>query len=176
MSNSEPEDLDVDLEDELTTLDDTVVSEEGSIRYEPEFVMAECCEPIPGDNVVGYRDPLTNRIMVHKTTCNELVRLAAQSGNNIVKEEIRWSQQKAISYLATVEIRGIDRPGIILDLTKVITADFSINMRAISVQSHDGIFEGTISLYVKDIVSLNALLDNIRSVKGIEHIRRLLND
>jgi GTP pyrophosphokinase len=49
-------------------------------------------------------------------------------------------------------------------------------MRAISVQSHDGIFEGTISLYVKDIVSLNALLDNIRSVKGIEHIRRLLND
>jgi GTP pyrophosphokinase len=113
---------------------------------------------------------------VHKATCNELVRLAAQSGNNIVKEEIRWSQQKAISYLATVEIRGIDRPGIILDLTKVITADFSINMRAISVQSHDGIFEGTISLYVKDIVSLNALLDNIRSVKGIEHIRRLLND
>ncbi|MBQ5829944.1 MAG: bifunctional (p)ppGpp synthetase/guanosine-3',5'-bis(diphosphate) 3'-pyrophosphohydrolase [Alistipes sp.] len=176
MSDSEPEDLDVDLEDELTTLDDTVVSEEGSIRYEPEFVMAECCEPIPGDNVVGYRDPITNRIMVHKATCNELVRLAAQSGNNIVKEEIRWSQQKAISYLATVEIRGIDRPGIILDLTKVITADFSINMRAISVQSHDGIFEGTISLYVKDIVSLNALLDNIRSVKGIEHIRRLLND
>lgn len=125
---------------------------------------------------MGYRDPVTHRIVVHKSTCNELIRLAAQSGNNILKEEIHWSQQKAISYLATVKIRGIDRPGIILDLTKVITADFSINMRAISVQSHDGIFEGTISLYVKDIVSLNHLLDNIRAVKGIEHIRRLLND
>ncbi|MBR6720713.1 MAG: bifunctional (p)ppGpp synthetase/guanosine-3',5'-bis(diphosphate) 3'-pyrophosphohydrolase [Alistipes sp.] len=173
-SSSEPqEDADIDLDDEAVSLDDTAAAEDND--GEPEFVMAECCEPIPGDNVVGYRDPQTGRIIVHKSTCDTLIKLAAQFGQNIVKEQIKWSQQKAVSYLASVEIRGIDRTGVILDLTKLITADFSINMRAISVQSHDGIFEGTISLYVKDIDSLNVLLDNIRAIKGIEHVRRLLN-
>ena len=167
-------DQDIDLDDEMVSLDDTALSEEGESN-EPEFVMAECCEPIPGDNVVGYRDPQSGRIIVHKSTCDELIRLAAQFGNNIVKEEIKWSQQKAVSYLATIEIRGIDRTGIVLDLTKLITTDFNINMRAIAVQSHDGIFEGTISLYVKDIDSLNVLLDNIRRIRGMESVKRLLN-
>jgi GTP pyrophosphokinase len=167
-------DQDIDLDDEMVSLDDTALSEEGESN-EPEFVMAECCEPIPGDNVVGYRDPQSGRIIVHKSTCDELIRLAAQFGNNIVKEEIKWSQQKAVSYLATIEIRGIDRTGIVLDLTKLITTDFNINMRAVAVQSHDGIFEGTISLYVKDIDSLNVLLDNIRRIRGMESVKRLLN-
>ena len=169
--SEEPEDL--DLDDETYSLDDTLPEEGRSDA--PEFIMAECCEPIPGDNVVGYRDPQSGRIIVHKSTCDELIRLAAQHGENILKEEIKWSQHKAVSYLATVELHGIDRSGLILDLARLITSDFSINMRAISVQSHDGIFEGTISLYVKDIESLNSLLDNIRKVKGIESVKRLLN-
>ena len=172
-NNTEME-QDIDLDDEAVSLDETALVDEESSN-EPEFVMAECCEPIPGDNVVGYRDVQSGRIIVHKSTCDELIRLAAQFGQNIVREEIKWSQQKAVSYLATVEIRGIDRTGIILDLTKLITTDFNINMRAITVQSHDGIFEGTISLYVKDIDSLNVLLDNIRRIRGIESVKRLLN-
>jgi GTP pyrophosphokinase len=170
-SASGDDSADVDIDDG-EGLDDTPMADGGD---EPQFVMAECCEPIPGDNVVGYRDPHSGRIIVHKSTCDTLIRLAAQFGDNIVKEEIKWSQQKAVSYLATVEIRGIDRTGMILDITKLITADFSINMRAISVQSHDGIFEGTISLYVKDIESLNTILDNIRRIKGIDSVKRLLN-
>ena len=174
MSDESAEEQDIDLDDEAASLDDTAV-EDQVLRPEPEFVMAECCEPIPGDNVVGYRDPETGRIIVHKSTCDTLIRLAAQFGQNIIKEEIKWSQQKAVSYLATIEIRGIDRTGIILDLTKLITADFSINMRAISIHSHDGIFEGTVSIYVKDIESLNILLDNIRAIRGIESVKRTLN-
>ncbi|MBQ5924834.1 MAG: bifunctional (p)ppGpp synthetase/guanosine-3',5'-bis(diphosphate) 3'-pyrophosphohydrolase [Alistipes sp.] len=166
---------DEDLDDDATTLDDTLAVDENA-PHEPVFEMAECCEPIPGDRVVGYRDPQSGHIIVHKSTCDKLIRLAAQYGENIIREQdIRWSQQKAVSYLASVEIYGIDRPSIVLDLTKVITADFSINMRAISIQSHDGIFEGTISLYVQDIDSLNMLLDNIRKIKGIERVKRLLN-
>jgi GTP pyrophosphokinase len=175
-SEGETEGDDVDdfeLDDELSTLDDTV-QEEGRSDA-PEFVMAECCEPIPGDNVVGYRNPKSGVIEVHKSTCDKLIRLAAQSGENIVKEEIKWSQHKAVSYLASVEISGVDRPGVLLDLSRVITADFSINMRAINIHSHDGIFEGTISLYVLDLVSLNALLDNIRQIKGVDRVKRLLN-
>lgn len=169
--SSEVEDNDVDLDDEAPTLDDTT----GDDTTEPEFVMAECCEPIPGDKVVGYRDLLSGKIVVHKSTCDKLIRLAAQFGDNIIKDDIKWSQQKSVSYLATVEIRGIDRPGIVLDITRLITLDFSINMRAITVQSHDGIFEGTISIYVKDIESLNVLLDNIRAIKGVDSVKRLFN-
>ena len=168
---SDDEELDVD--DDATTLDDVTVGS-SSDDADPEFVLAECCEPLPGDKVVGYRDPATGRIIVHKASCDTFTRLAAQFGQNIVKMDIRWSQHKAVSYLATVEVYGIDRVGIVLDLTKLITSDFSINMRAISIQSHDGIFEGTISLYVRDIQSLNSLLDDIRRIKGIEQVRRLV--
>ena len=174
ISDGDDEPEEVDLEDDGTSLDDTILSDDRE-DDEPDFVIAECCEPIPGDKVVGYRNPETGAIEVHKSTCDRLIRLASQFGNNIVKEEIKWSQHKALSYLATVEIRGIDRSGIILDLTKVITADFSINMRAISVQSHDGVFEGTISIYVQDIESLNSLFDNIRKIRGIDSVKRLLN-
>ncbi len=138
----------------------------------PEFVIAECCKPIPGDPVVGYRDPLTGKIVVHKSTCDELNRLAAQFGKNIVKEEIKWSQHKAISYLSTVALRGIDRMGMLLELSQVVTGDFNINIRGINLQSHDGIFEGTLSLYVRDAESLNALLDKLRKIKGIERVKR----
>ena len=174
-SDTDDDDIDdVTLDDEPASLDDSVVDVGGSAT--PKFVMAECCEPIPGDNVVGYRDPQSGVITVHKATCDHLIRLAAQSGDNIVKEDIKWSQHKAVSYLATVELCGIDRPGIILDITRLITTDFSINMRTINIHSHDGIFEGTISLYVKDIVSLNALLDNIRRIKGVDRVKRLLSE
>ena len=93
---------------------------------EPQFEIADCCKPIPGDKVVGYRDPATGRIIVHKATCDELNRLAAQYGKNIVKEEIKWSQHKAMSYLVTLELRGIDRQGLLLDLAKVVSDDFNI--------------------------------------------------
>ena len=169
--SSNVEDADVDIDDEAATLDDTAMDESA----EPEFIMAECCEPIPGDKVVGYRDPDSGKIVVHKSTCDRLIKLAAQHGDNIIKEDIKWSQQKAVSYLASVEIRGIDRPGIVMDITRLITLDFSINMRAISVQSHDGIFEGVVSLYVKDIEALNVLLDNLRAIKGVDRVKRLLN-
>ena len=141
----------------------------------PEFVIAECCKPIPGDSVVGFRDPKSGKIIVHKATCDELNRLAAQHGKQIVKEEIKWSQHKAMHYLSTISLRGIDRMGILLDLSKIVSGDFSINIREIAIQSHDGIFEGTISLYVKDAESLNTVMDRIRKVKGIESVKRLIN-
>ena len=157
--------------DSDTAPDGTAAAEQG----EPQFVMAECCKPIPGDKVVGYRDPATGNIIVHKATCDELNRLAAQFGRNIVKEEIKWSQHKAMSYLVTTELRGIDRQGLLLDLAKVVTDDFNINIREVNIHSHDGIFEGNVSLYVKDAESLNAVMDKLRKIKGIETIKRTMN-
>ena len=147
-------------------------AEESATAGEPQFVMAECCKPIPGDSVVGYKDPASHRIIVHKSNCKELDRLAAQFGRNILKDEIKWSQHKAMSYLSTIELRGIDRTGILLDLAKTVSEDFSINIRQINIQTHDNIFEGTISLYVKDAEGLHAIMDKIRKIKGIETVKR----
>ena len=142
---------------------------------EPRFEMAECCKPIPGDSVVGYRDPASGKIIVHKTHCDELNRLAAQFGKNIVKEEIKWSQHKSVSYLSTITLRGIDRMGLLLDLAKLVTGDFSVNIREVNIQSHDGIFEGSVSLYVKDAESLHEVMDKLRKIKGIESVKRTMH-
>ncbi len=138
------------------------------------FEVDECCHPIQGDKVVGYHDPLTDKIIVHKETCDELNRLASQHGKNIVKDEIQWSRQKAMSYLVTAELRGIDRKCILMELARIISGDFNINIREINIKSHAGIFEGNLSLYVKDVESLNAVMDKMRQVKGIENVKRTL--
>ena len=158
-----------------TAIPGEIAPAEEAPATEPQFEIAECCKPIPGDKVVGYRDPATGNIVVHKATCDELNRLATQFGRNIVKEEIKWSQHKAMSYLVTTELRGIDRQGILLDLAKVVSADFNINIREVNIHSHDGIFEGSISLYVKDAEGLHDVMDKLRKIKGIESVKRTLS-
>jgi GTP pyrophosphokinase len=145
-----------------------------AISEDASFEIASCCRPIPGDKVVGFKDPTSGKIIVHQATCEELHRLASQYGHNIIKDEIKWSQHKAVSYLSSVSLRGIDRMGILLDLAGVVSHDFSINIREINLQSHDGIFEGVLSLYVKDADSLSKLMENIRKIKGMESVKRNL--
>jgi GTP pyrophosphokinase len=135
------------------------------------FEIAECCIPIPGDDVTGYRDPVSGKIVVHKTSCNELTRLASQHGENIVSD-IRWSSHKAKSYLSIVSLQGIDRVGILLDLVQVVTGELGINIRQMNIQSHDGIFEGEVSLYVTSTGDLNAVIAKIKKIKGIERVQR----
>lgn len=165
-------DTDEDADDELEDNKKNPAKEQ---HNHSQLVIAECCHPLPGDNVIGFKDPLTHQIIVHKATCDELNRLASQHGDCIVKEAIQWSQYKTQSSLATIEILGIDRMGVLVDLANVITNDFSINMRQINVQTHDGIFEGTLSLYVRDAESLNDILDRLRRVKGMESVKRTTN-
>ena len=164
-----------DQEDDLEE-ENTPASKEAKHQENHEhLVVADCCHPLPGDKVVGYKDPLTHQIIVHKASCDELNRLASQHGECIVKEEIKWSQYKTQSSLATIEIVGIDRMGLLVDLANVVTNDFSINMRQVNIQSHDGIFEGTLSLYVRDAESLNDLQDRLRRIKGMESVKRQVN-
>ena len=155
--------------------------EEGSDASEitsndDQFAIASCCNPLPGDSVVGFKDPMTGKIIVHKASCNELNRLASLFGKNIIRDQIRWSQHRAVSYLSTIEIRGIDRMGLLLEISRVVSEDFSINIREVSISSHDGIFEGKISIYVQDADSLNAIMDKFRSLKGVESVKRSIDN
>lgn len=137
----------------------------------PKFMIGECCNPIPGDHITGYRNA-AGIIIVHKNDCNELTRLAAQHGDKLVGD-IKWSSYKAESYLAEVEFRGIDRMGILRDLAQVITVEFNINIRELKIQSHDGIFEGIISVYVTDTENLNEMISRVEGIKGIEKVQRI---
>jgi GTP pyrophosphokinase len=135
------------------------------------FEIANCCIPIPGDDVTGYRNPQSGKIIVHKTSCSELTRLASQHGENIVTG-IRWSSHKAMSYLSIISLQGIDRVGLLLDIVSVITGELSINIREVKIQSHDGIFEGEVSLYVTSTDDLNSVITKIKKIRGVEKVQR----
>lgn len=150
-----------------------VVDSSAEDTEESQFVIAPCCNPIPGDEVVGYRNEVTHKIDVHKKNCNELIKLAAQHGNNLTP--VTWSSHKAMSYLSVLELRGIDRIGILMELSQVITGELNINIRELHIQSHDGIFEGRISLYVKNIKDLRMIMEKVRRIKGVEQVNRVEN-
>ena len=152
------------------------ISENDNAPADDSFTIAPCCNPLPGDNVVGFRDPTSNKIVVHKATCDELNRLASQYGKNIIKDKIKWSQHKATAFLSTIELRGIDRMGMLSDITHIVSDDFSVNMREIHLSSHDGIFEGKISLYIQSADALYALMDKFRQLKGLESVKRIENN
>lgn len=137
---------------------------------EPSYVIAECCNPIPGDEVIGFKDG-KGVITVHKKSCPEAIKIAARQGKNIVPA--KWSSQKVMSFLSHISIRGIDRIGLLFDLAQKISGELSVNIRKLHIESHDGIFEGYISLYVKNRDDLKKIMAKVSKVKGVEQVKRV---
>ena len=136
----------------------------------PTYMVAKCCNPIPGDEVIGYLSP-DDIVVIHKATCAEAVRLMSQHGDRIVAA--KWTTQMALSFLVRIEVNGMDRIGMISELTRVISQELMVNIRKFHIESHDGIFEGYIDLYVHDVTHLNNLIMNIMKVKGMENVKRM---
>ncbi|MBP5611642.1 MAG: bifunctional (p)ppGpp synthetase/guanosine-3',5'-bis(diphosphate) 3'-pyrophosphohydrolase, partial [Bacteroidales bacterium] len=128
------------------------------------FRTARCCNPIPGDDVIGYRTP-DNEIVIHKTRCPSATHLAANYGNRIVP--VRWVSTKILSSLIRLSLRGIDRIGIYHQITGVISEGFSINIRNVHLISHDGIFEGHIDMYIHAASDLESLIEHLKTLKGV---------
>lgn len=137
---------------------------------ETNFKIALCCQPIPGDDIVGFKDK-DGLITIHKKSCPVAIDLATKHGDTIVKTE--WSSVKSVSFLTHIKVRGIDRMGILLELSQVITTQMSINIRKLFIESHDGIFEGYISLYVQDLKALSKVVKEVQNIKGIETVLRV---
>ena len=131
--------------------------------------MATCCRPIPGDKVIGFSDD-NDIVIVHKHSCPEAIHLAARDGDRIVKA--KWSKHTVLSFLARINMRGIDRLGILNELTQYITLVLSVNIRKIFIETHDGIFEGYIDLYVHSVEDLDKLMKQMSSVKGVMSVVR----
>jgi len=133
------------------------------------FQIATCCNPIPGDDVIGYKAS-EEEIEIHSTSCKNAIRLNSSESENVVKVE--WSTQKILAFLGRISIKGIDNVGIVSDVTNIISKELNVNMRSINFESHDGIFEGLIDVYVHNTNDLNNLIMNIGKVKGISYVSR----
>ena len=134
------------------------------------YKVAECCKPIPGDAVIGFVDD-NNQVTIHKKVCPQATALASIQGGKIVN--VKWTKHIMLSFLARIEMKGIDRLGLVNDITKYITLVLSINIRKIHFETHDGIFEGYIDLYVHNTEDLDLLMKRIQKIKGVENVTRV---
>lgn len=142
---------------------------ENPVEKTLSYQVATCCRPIPGDKVIGFIDD-NDIVIVHKNSCPEAIHMASRDGERIVKA--KWSKHTVLSFLARINMRGIDRLGILNDLTQYITLVLSVNIRKIFIETHDGIFEGYIDLYVHSVEDLEKLMKQMSSVKGVMSVVR----
>ncbi|WP_372644204.1 bifunctional (p)ppGpp synthetase/guanosine-3',5'-bis(diphosphate) 3'-pyrophosphohydrolase [Ancylomarina sp.] len=139
---------------------------------EEKYKIATCCKPIPGDDVVGYVD-MANNVTIHKRKCPNALKLMSSQGDRIL--EANWTSHRLMSFLAIIELNGIDKIGIVNDITSIISKDHHVNMRSVHFESHDGVFEGLIHLYVHNTEDLNNLMKKLIKIKGLDNVRRIEN-
>jgi GTP pyrophosphokinase len=159
------------VKDQLKRNADLLIMGEDASRI--EYSYATCCNPIPGDDVFGFIT-IDEGVKIHRTNCPNAVHLMSKYNYRIVKT--RWNQSKELSFLTGFKINGIDGLGLINKMTKIISDDYNVNIRSISIESEEGVFEGIVKLYVNDIEQLHILINNIRKLEGVIQIQRMETD
>ncbi|MGM0650332.1 MAG: TGS domain-containing protein, partial [Bacteroidota bacterium] len=136
---------------------------------EQNYRLAKCCNPIPGDDVVGFLNA-DNVVMIHKKNCPNAIDLMATFGDRIV--EVDWKVQKLLSFRATIIIEGIDDIGMVYRITQVISTEADVNMKSVQFDTTDGIFKGHIDLFVHNTKDLDDVIGRLRKIKGIKKVYR----
>ena len=134
-----------------------------------EYSFAKCCNPIQGDNVFGFLT-INSGIKVHKSTCPNAIRLRSNYAYRILKA--KWVSSQRTDFTAHITIKGLDRVGLVNDLTRTISNAMNVNIKAINIKSNDGIFEGKVSLVIYDNRHLNDLIEKVKAVDGITEVIR----
>ncbi|MCF8339552.1 MAG: RelA/SpoT family protein [Chitinophagaceae bacterium] len=137
------------------------------------YTLANCCKPIPGDDVFGFNTS-GKGLIIHRVNCNNATRLLSQYGHRVVKT--KWAKNKEISFLTGVQIVGLDDVGVIHKLTNLISGDMKLNISALSVEAKDGIFNGKIKLFVHDKEELEKLFSKLKKLSGIHSVERYENE
>lgn len=139
-------------------------------NIQKNYIMAECCHPIPGDDVLGYIDE-NDRIIIHKRQCPVAARLKSSYGNRILATQ--WDTHKELSFLVNIYIKGIDAMGLLNEVTQVISRQLNVNIRKLSIETTDGIFEGNIQLYVHDVDDVKTISTNLKQIQNIKQVTRV---
>lgn len=136
------------------------------------YSLARCCNPIPGDDVFGYITS-GNHVIIHKKECHKAETLVGSHGDKIIAAE--WTKFKKLSYLTRLRLKGFDRLGIVSEITNVISKLYNINMRTVKFDTHEGLFEGDLFLYMHNTEDLNNLIRQLSKLKGIDSVTRVEN-
>jgi GTP pyrophosphokinase len=133
------------------------------------YTLANCCKPIPGDDVFGFVTT-GEGLKIHRTTCPNATRLMANYGHRVVKT--KWAKNKEISFLTGLKIIGLDDVGVIHKITNLISGEMKVNISAMTIEAKDGIFEGNVKVFVHDKEELDDLVDELLKLSGIERVDR----
>jgi GTP pyrophosphokinase len=133
------------------------------------YTLANCCKPIPGDDVFGFVTT-GEGLKIHRTTCPNATRLMANYGHRVVKT--KWAKNKEISFLTGLKIIGLDDVGVIHKITNLISGEMKVNISAMTIEAKDGIFEGNVKVFVHDKEELDDLVDELLKLPGIERVDR----
>ncbi|OPZ02008.1 MAG: GTP pyrophosphokinase [Bacteroidetes bacterium ADurb.BinA395] len=134
------------------------------------FKLAECCHPIPGDDVLGYLDE-NGIIYIHKRQCPVALKLKSNFGERILSAE--WATHKILSFEETIEIKGIDRKGILIEILKVISEAYGVNISKINIETESGIFIGKFQVLVHDTEELNNMCENLTKIPEVQSVQRI---
>jgi GTP pyrophosphokinase len=137
---------------------------------EVNYETSECCNPIPGDDVVGFINE--NRpIQIHQTNCPNAINLMSTQAGRIVKA--KWKKKESVSFLAGLKIKGIDHVGFINTITDVVSKEFKLNIRSFHLESSEGFTQGVILVYVPNSEVLNKLVDRLKKIEEIKKVSRI---
>lgn len=134
-----------------------------------DYKRASCCNPIPGDDVVGFYDD-EERIILHNRKCDMAIKLMSSIGDKMV--DANWTIHKLMSFMAVIRITGIDQMGIVSKITKIISDEKLVNIRSLHFESFDGIFDGSITLYIPSTQELDNIMETLRKIKGVHTVIR----
>ena len=135
-----------------------------------KYIFPKCCQPIPGDEIIAYVNK-KNQIEIHQRSCPEAARLQSSFGSNILVA--KWSMSGSMEFRATLALRGIDRKGIIRDVSQVLAGTFDIDIHRMSTVSDDGIFNSEIELKVKDSIALGEVEEQLKQIDGMQSVHRI---
>ena len=134
-----------------------------------DYEMAKCCNPIPGDVIFGFLT-VVDGIKIHRSDCPNAIQLRANYAYRILKA--KWVNKNEIDFIATINIKGIDKVGLMNNVTQIISNQMNVNIKSINISSSDGIFEGIITLKVHNVTFLKELTDKLGKVEAISSITR----
>ncbi|HEY2720781.1 MAG TPA: ACT domain-containing protein, partial [Chitinophagaceae bacterium] len=133
------------------------------------YNLANCCKPIPGDDVFGF--VTTGKgLTIHRTNCPNAAKLLANYGHRVVKT--KWAKNKEISFLTGLRIIGLDDVGVVNKITNLISGEMKINIAAITIEAKEGLFEGNMKVYVHDKEELEELVGRLKGLSGIHSVDR----
>lgn len=133
------------------------------------YNLANCCKPIPGDDVFGF--VTTGKgLTIHRTSCPNAAKLLANYGHRVVKT--KWAKNKEISFLTGIKIVGLDDVGVVSKITNLISGELRLNIAAITIEAKEGLFQGNIRLYVRDKEELEKLVQALAKLPGVESVER----